>query len=60
MTPEIKLIIDLLEEVMYGHSCPEEHTYNECDKDRCAWCEDAAIAIKYLNYLDVNNKEKSN
>lgn len=35
----------LLREVMETHADPVSSDYNECDKSRCQWCEDAAFAL---------------
>ena len=35
----------LLREVMRWHSDPQAPEYNECDKDPCAWCTEAAMLI---------------
>lgn len=42
------LIIDLLQDVMNQHSHPDSADYNECDKEPCQWCTEAAEEIAKL------------
>jgi hypothetical protein len=36
---------ELLEDTIRAHSTPDNGNYNECDKDPCAWCEEAKALI---------------
>jgi hypothetical protein len=36
---------ELLEDVIWKHSDSNSPEYNECDKDPCAWCEEAKALI---------------
>lgn len=42
--------IALLREVVGEHADPDDHFYNECDKqgERCAWCDEAYAIIAAL------------
>lgn len=35
----------LVSEVMQWHADPRSSDYNDCDKDKCMWCENAAAAL---------------
>lgn len=37
--------LNLIKEVMAAHSDPDSGDYNECDKDHCAWCEEAQTIL---------------
>lgn len=38
----------LLREIMQAHADPDSPEYNECDKARCFWCEQAAAELDEL------------
>jgi len=42
---------ELLEDTLRAHSTPDNGAYNECDKDPCAWCEEAK-ALLYHGHPD--------
>lgn len=39
---ELATMTRLICEVMQWHADPDSPEYNECDKSKCKWCEDAA------------------
>jgi len=49
LVKELKsLIIETLLDVYHAHRDPESCDFNDCEKDPCAWCEDADEIIKAL------------
>jgi hypothetical protein len=44
----LETLITYAEEVMQWHADPESSDYNQCDEDKCLWCEDVSKAIRAL------------
>ncbi len=43
----------LIREVMHWHADPDSSDYNECDKEHCHWCANAAAVLKEVEETEA-------